>query len=51
VRSCGVKYVRRSYACIGSSPGDDGTHYSAGAARYELVTGLDHDSLFYAQKY
>jgi hypothetical protein len=51
MRASGMKYVRRSYARIGSSPRDDGTHHPAGAARYELVTGLDHDTLFYAQKY
>jgi len=49
VRACGVKYVRRSYARISASPGNDGTDHSAGAARYELVTGLDHCKLIQSE--
>jgi hypothetical protein len=38
----GVENVRRGDARISASSGNDGTDHSAGAARNELVTGLDH---------
>ena len=42
VRACGLKDMRRSYACIGPPPGNDSAHHAAGAAGDELVTGCDH---------
>lgn len=42
VRACGVKDMRRSYACISPPPGYDCAHHAAGAAGDELVTGFDH---------
>jgi len=45
VRACGVKDMRRGDARKSASPGNNGTDHAAGAARDELVTGLDHYEL------
>ncbi|MGB5099113.1 MAG: hypothetical protein WBN94_00740 [Methanothrix sp.] len=40
MRACCVENVRRGD--VHAPSWNDGTYHAAGAARYELVTGLDH---------